>query len=251
MKPPRVILLAAGQGSRLGELTRERPKCLMPIHGEALLMRLVRQLWERGFEEIIVVVGHMRERIVTEFATSGYPVKFVHNPLFATDTNIKSLLLGLESRDDPALVIEADVVFEDGAMDAMAEVATEHRSLWFTRGEFQSWQMGGILRAGPDQQVQEILYVPSYESRFADYKKLLGVLLVGPGEMPRYHQLLRDAAARSMAQYFMMPWIQNLAGLPCRECDLSRWRTASFNTPDEYNRCLELFAPDEQNVYGH
>lgn len=251
MKPPRAILLAAGQGSRLGELTRERPKCLMPIHGEALLKRLVRQLRDRGFEEIVIVVGHMCERIVAEFATTDYPVRFVHNPLFATDTNIKSLLLGLESRNDPALVVEADVVFADGAMDAMDQVATEQHSLWFTRGEFQSWQMGGILRAGPDRQVEEILYVPSYESRFANYKKLLGVLLVGAGEMPRYHQLLRDAAARSIAQYFMMPWIQNLAALPCRECDLRRWRTASFNTPDEYSRCIELFASEEQKVYGH
>lgn len=251
MKSPRAILLAAGQGSRLGELTRERPKCLMPINGEPLLIRLVRQLRERGFEEIVVVIGHMRERIVAEFAATGYPVRFVHNPLFATDTNIKSLLLGLESRDDPALVVEADVVFDDAAMDAMAKVASEHHSLWFTRGEFQSWQMGGILRAGPDQQVEEILYVLGYESQFANHKKLLGVLLVGAGEMPGYHQLLRDAAARSMAQYFMMPWIQNLKNLPCRECDLGRWRTASFNTPDEYNRCRELFASAEQNVYGH
>jgi bifunctional N-acetylglucosamine-1-phosphate-uridyltransferase/glucosamine-1-phosphate-acetyltransferase GlmU-like protein len=248
----RAILLAAGQGSRLGELTRHRPKCLMPIRGEPLLVRTVRQLAERGFEELVVVVGHMRSVVVAALHESrDAVVRFVENPAYATDTNIGSLLRGLERYDDSALVIEADVAFDDDAMDALAEVAGQDESVWFTTGYFQPWQIGGVLRATPGGCVTELGYVNRYEPALADMKKLLGVLHAGSAEMPRFHALLRTAAAQTTAQYYMMPWVEHLAELPARERDLGGCRTAAFNTPDEYRRCCELFPSTPQPEETH
>jgi choline kinase len=212
---------------------------------------MVRQLSERGFKEIVIVVGHMHERIIEEMRATAFPIRFVYNPSYATDTNIRSLLLGLESRDEAALIVEADVVFDEPAMDALTAAAAAEESLWFTKGSFQPWQIGGILRSDANRRVTEIFYTPRYERRFEDCKKLLGVLVVGIEEMPRYHALLREAAARSIAQYFMMPWVEHLSSLPCAECDLGDFRTASFNTPDEYRRCLTLFQSDEQKDHAH
>ena len=251
MSLSRAILLAAGQGSRLGDLTRFLPKCLMPIHGEPLLARTVRQLAARGFSEIVIVVGHMRDVVIGSFANSSINgLRFVVNPTYATDTNIGSLLRGLEGRDDPALVIEADVVFDDPAMDAMAEIAASDASVWVTNGFFQSWQIGGVLRADASGRVTEVGYTPRFAPAMADMKKLLGVLQIGVAEMPRFHDLLRRAATESTAQYYMMPWVNHLGQLPCRERDLGCCRTATFNTPDEYRRCLELFSQHSEESHA-
>jgi hypothetical protein len=41
----------------------------------------------------------------------------------------------------------------------------------------------------------------------------------------------------------MMPWCENLQALPAKAHDLSQYRTATFNTPEEYNNCLAIFSP--------
>lgn len=222
----------------------------MPIDSEPLLVRTVRQLAERGFDEIVVVVGHMRAIVIETLHQSwGDRVRFVVNPMYATDTNIGSLLRGLEGRNAPTLVIEADVAFDDHAMDALAEVASGDESVWFTNGRFQSWQIGGVLRADAEGNITEIRYVPKFTAAFADAKKLLGVLFVGAREMQRFHEILRESAARSTGQYYMMPWVENLAVLPCLERDVGEFRTATFNTPEEYRRCVALFSNHAQEAH--
>ena len=48
----------------------------------------------------------------------------------------------------------------------------------------------------------------------------------------------------------MMPWCEHLAELPARAVDLGHCRTATFNTPDEYARCLALFAFEPASAHA-
>jgi len=240
MKLSRVVILAAGQGSRLGELTRHCHKSLLPVAGEPLLVRTVRQLYDRGFDDITVVAGHLRESIASALS-SFESVKRVDNPFYATDANRGSLLRGLGTDSAPALVIEADVALDDFAADELASVAATAQSTWFTNGYFQPHQLGGILRADGNGQVTDLRYTALYDEKLAQYRKLLGVLQIGTAEQPLFQRLLREAAG-STPQYYMMPWVRRLASLPCRAHDLAHCRTATFNTPEDYRRCQELFA---------
>lgn len=245
----RVIILAAGQGSRLGALTARTHKSLLPIQGEPLLVRTVRQLVERGFADVTIVVGHLRESIAEAVRPWADSVRLVVNERFASDTNIGSLLLGLEGRVEKTLIVEADVAFDDAAMDEIANAAGSDESIWFTTGPFRSHQLGGILAMGADGRVSDLRYTPRFDPRFSSYRKLLGVLHVGSRQMPAYLALLEQAAARTTAQYFMMPWVENLSALPCTSHDLAHCRTATFNTPDEYRRCCELLEPQPEELH--
>jgi NDP-sugar pyrophosphorylase family protein len=239
---PRVILLAAGQGSRLGALTATRHKALLPVAGEPLLIRTVRQLVERDFDTITIVVGHLRASIEAALAPWSDRISFVVNANYATDTNIGSLLLGLAGTDAPALIVEADIAFDEQAMDLIADVSVGPDSVWFTGGAFQPHQLGGILRTDANGRLIDLRYTPVYAEQFAGHRKLLGLTYVGPREMPGFHRLLRAAAGRTLAQYYMIPWCEHLDELPARDCDLGGCRTASFNSPDDYERCCELFS---------
>lgn len=65
----RCVILAASQGSELGELTRELPKCMVPVGGRPLLDKLLAQLRGEGVRDLVLVRGHGRERVAPEGVT--------------------------------------------------------------------------------------------------------------------------------------------------------------------------------------
>ncbi|MEO7412801.1 MAG: NTP transferase domain-containing protein [Opitutaceae bacterium] len=240
---PRIVILAAGQGSRLGSLAAGGPKCLMPVGGEALLVRTLRQLLTQGFNDIAVVVGYQAASVSKAVQAVSTEIRCVENPQYATDTNIRSLLLGLENSDSAALIIEADIAFDDAAIEVMSTTARGTNSAWFTNGLFNPGQFGGILRADAHRRLLDLRYVPAYDARFVAYHKLIGAVFAGAGETPTFRQLMRTAAAETTGQYYMMPWCDHLSVLPAIAVDLAHCRTATFNTPTDYWRCEALFAP--------
>lgn len=57
-----VIILAAGRGLRLKELTKEDTKCMIEIAGEKLIDRMIRQFLMHNINKIILVTGHGAEK---------------------------------------------------------------------------------------------------------------------------------------------------------------------------------------------
>ena len=62
----RAMILAAGQGRRLAPLTDHTPKPLLPIAGEPLLVRQVKQLRAAGITDIVINLYHLGEQITAE-----------------------------------------------------------------------------------------------------------------------------------------------------------------------------------------
>ena len=52
-----VLVLAAGRGQRMGDLTRTRPKALLPIVGKPMIARVMDCFYEAGVRRFTVVVG--------------------------------------------------------------------------------------------------------------------------------------------------------------------------------------------------
>ena len=58
----KAIIIAAGQGLRLGDLTKNLPKSLLDINGKSILERQTELLQANGITEIIVVTGPNQEK---------------------------------------------------------------------------------------------------------------------------------------------------------------------------------------------
>jgi NDP-sugar pyrophosphorylase family protein len=74
------VVLAAGRGTRLGALAADTPKPLLEIGGRPLLFRTLEGLAAAGIERAVIVVGHLRERVLEALAASPVPgltVQFV------------------------------------------------------------------------------------------------------------------------------------------------------------------------------
>jgi NDP-sugar pyrophosphorylase family protein len=107
------MILAAGQGTRLGALGRRVPKVLVEIGGEPLLLRQLRYLWGQGVDRIVMNAHHLSDQVV-EFVRSlatGEAVEVVVEPvLLGTAGGVRNALprLGL----DPFVVLYGDVLVE-------------------------------------------------------------------------------------------------------------------------------------------
>src|SRR6185295_5960087 len=82
-KLPKVILLAAGRGRRFGHRTARLPKCLIPIgpRGENLLSRYLDSFRKLGIRDVVLVIGHEKEKIVRQCMElgRGLYIKFLLN----------------------------------------------------------------------------------------------------------------------------------------------------------------------------
>ena len=84
------IILAAGKSSRFAPFTYEKPKRLFRVKGEILIERQIEQLREAGVEEIIVVVGYMKEKFF--YLEQKYPgLRLVVNNEFGKKGNLYTL----------------------------------------------------------------------------------------------------------------------------------------------------------------
>lgn len=110
------IILAAGRGKRLGSLTDETPKSLLKVKDEVLIERLIRQLQEKGIEEIYVVTGY--KHWLFRYLEDKFDVTLVYNKKWFCTNNIVSFIKAYEARSKyinnfATIMLDADLYIAD------------------------------------------------------------------------------------------------------------------------------------------
>lgn len=128
-KVTRAIILAAGFGSRMGILTQDTPKPLIPVHGTPIIEKTIAYLETNGIQEIIIIVGYLKEKF--NYLTTKYQnVQLIENPYYDTCNNISSIYVARDYLDVPVMIIEGDQYFTDRApLDPSFEHA-EYNASW-------------------------------------------------------------------------------------------------------------------------
>jgi choline kinase len=123
----KAIILSAGQGSRLGHLVDNRPKCLIDFSGRTLLDRQLDTLEANGIDEAVVVTGFHDELVEKAIAqrTGGPRVRTVFNPFFKVADNLGSLFMAKHELEGDCLVWNGDTLV---SRSLMARVVANKRS---------------------------------------------------------------------------------------------------------------------------
>jgi len=116
------VLLAAGEGSRMGNI----PKCLIQLDGQTLLQRQLIALTEAGVDEVVVVSGHHHLAVERELEAlkSLSPMRVIRNA-HANEGQARSVRLGIEtlgSDFDAVIMALSDQPFID-SQDIKALIA--------------------------------------------------------------------------------------------------------------------------------
>lgn len=110
----KAIILAAGRGSRMKNLTEERPKCLVELRGKALLDWQLEALRQAGITEIAIVTGYKRELL----ASRGL-VEF-HNARWAETNMVSSLACAQDwLLAEPCIVSYSDIFYSPVAVQSL------------------------------------------------------------------------------------------------------------------------------------
>jgi L-glutamine-phosphate cytidylyltransferase len=114
----KAIILSAGQGSRLGHMVDDTPKCLIDFNGRSLLDRQLDTLKANGVHEAVVVTG-FRDELVDEAIArrSGAPrVRTIFNPFYQVADNTGSLYMAREELSGDCLVWNGDTLVSNALM---------------------------------------------------------------------------------------------------------------------------------------
>jgi len=132
---PLAVLLCAGVGSRLRPLTDDRPKSLVSVAGEPILLRAVRKLVDHGVRELVLATGYREDALHRALADAPIPVRFCPNEAYDRTQNSVSLLLCREAVAGRAFyLLDGDVLFHPEILarldegDADLAVAVERRT---------------------------------------------------------------------------------------------------------------------------
>lgn len=110
----RAVILAASGGD-LGELTRDRPKCMIDIRGQPLLQRLVTALSNAGIREIGVVRGACKEAVTLK------SIRTLDNDRYAETGEAYSLSRAADMIEGETVVVYGDVLFRDYILSGLLE----------------------------------------------------------------------------------------------------------------------------------
>ncbi len=159
------VILAAGRGSRLENITDDLPKCLVRVNGETLLKRMLSQLNELQIENVILVVGYKYDQIKNVIGSSYGDLKidYVLNTDWATTNNVYSLYLTVDKISSNFLLLEADLIFEKHTlkplMDSLNTMLVDR---------YQSFMDGTVVSLKPSGEVNQMFLksssIPSQDS---------------------------------------------------------------------------------------
>ena len=160
------IILAAGMGKRLGDLTKDNTKCMVKVNGVPLIDRLLTQLSRFSLVKVIIVIGYegkkLRDYIGQEY--KGLAIEYIENSIYNTTNNINSLSLAKQQlQEDDTLLIESDLIFEDSLFDMILNSPDPNVALV---DKYETWMDGTMVHL--DEENNIVNFVPKKTFKYSD-----------------------------------------------------------------------------------
>ena len=161
------IILAAGMGKRLGELTKENTKCMIEVNGVKLIDRMLTQLSGLNLRRVVIVVGYQADNLIRHIGKryeGKLTIEFVLNPIFDKTNNIYSLALAKEQlQEDDTILLESDLIFEDRMLRLLTDNPYPNLALV---AKYETWMDGTMVRIDDDNNI--VSFVPKKAFRYSD-----------------------------------------------------------------------------------
>lgn len=160
------IILAAGMGKRLKDLTQNNTKCMVKVNGVTMIDRMLHQLDSLTLDRIVIVVGYEGQKLIDYISSLNIKttIEYVENEIYDRTNNIYSLALAKNwLLKDDTLLLESDIIFEDSVLTALVEDERETLALV---DKYESWMDGTVVKIDENDNIQA--FVPGKNFVFTD-----------------------------------------------------------------------------------
>lgn len=147
------LILAAGMGKRLKELTKNNTKCMVEVDGISLIDRMLHQLERQHLSRIVIVVGYKGQNLIDYIGTLDIktPIIYVNNPIYDKTNNIYSLALAKDylCRED-TLLFESDIIFDEAVIE---NLLADPRETLAVVDKYESWMDGTCVTLDDNDEI--------------------------------------------------------------------------------------------------
>lgn len=115
----RGVILAAGDGGRMGVLSHRIPKVLLPVKGKPLIIHPIESMLFAGIREIAIIVGHLNQEVETALKTYGFNanISFVYNPDYLGGNALSVSAAARWSQGEPFVLCMGDHIVENSFIE--------------------------------------------------------------------------------------------------------------------------------------
>ena len=193
------LILAAGTGSRLMPLTRDKPKPLLEIGGVTLLERMVLNCLNQNVDEFLLVTGHQKEKVEKEIdaLVDKYHVKIrtVENKEFSTTNTSCSVYLGTLNQDDDLIIINGDNVMDEKIISGLLK--TPRTALVVDNTKKLNHESFKIKIQ--NHKIEEIGKQIDTESASGEF---IGISKISREDLPLFRSILKNLIAEDPQNYY-------------------------------------------------
>lgn len=115
----KIIVLAAGSGTRLAPYTDSKPKCMVEVLGKPILDYQLELFEKEGISDIVVVSGYKNEEIRRDSM-----VKII-NPKFASTNMVYSLFCARDHFNDDIIISYGDIIYSQSVLEKIMAAECE------------------------------------------------------------------------------------------------------------------------------
>jgi 2-aminoethylphosphonate-pyruvate transaminase len=232
------VILAAGRGSRLGEVGKSIPKGLLEVNGEKIVESSIHKLNSLGVERITLVVGHCAEHYY-EYLGSNPNIKFILNANYKDTGSFESLRLGLSRKSKSVLILDADIIYEARGLEQLLESSSLNAILasgptnskdevWVSKRGNRLVKLSKDLPVGKNEPLGEFVGITKLNS------ELVGLLVNLYDQEPKRWSKSEYESALSNLALSQSIFVESVGDLLWGEID----------TVEHLNRVRELFRQD-------
>lgn len=256
------IILAAGMGRRLKELTENNTKCMVEVNGVPLIDRMLHQIEKQQLSRIVIVVGYEGQKLMDHIAELDIktPVIYVNNPIYDKTNNIYSLFLAKEFLcQEDTLLFESDLIIEDSIIDALVQ---DPRDTLALVDKYENWMDGTCVKLGDDDTIET--FVPGKKFKFEeseDYYKTVNVYKFSKQFSQTHYVPFLEAYSKALGnneyyeQVLRVITMLDEPGIKAKRLENQLWY--EIDDIQDLDIATSIFMPDEeervsllQNRYG-
>lgn len=247
------IILAAGMGKRLKELTSNATKCMVEVNGVTLAQRTLESLDRQGLDRIVVVIGYEGQKLKEYIETLklNTPVVYVDNPVYYKTNNIYSLYLAKEYLlEEDTLLLESDIIFEDRVLERLIE--NPYPSLALV-AKYESWMDGTVVRLDDDDNILDFLGKKNFDFKDIDeYYKTVNIYKFSRAFSNSHYVPFLEAYCKALGnnEYYeqVLKVITFLDKPELKACRLDGERWYEIDDEQDLNIAESLFADKEEKL---
>ena len=249
------IILAAGMGRRLGELTNDNTKCMLQVNGVRLIHRILDSIYETGIRRVVLVVGYKAENVKSLIGEEyrGMEVVYVENSVYDKTNNIYSLFLAREYLTaDDTILLESDLIFES---NVLKKIINDPYPTLALVDKYESWMDGTVVTLDEDNNIVEFLTKDKFKySDISSYYKTVNIYKFSKEFSKTHYVPFLEAYCHALGknEYYeqVLKVITLLDDSPLKALPLSGEKWYEIDDIQDLDIASSMFAPTDEERYN-